>query len=163
MECRRFGRFVVAKLGHDEDLKGSLNAIAETYKLQSAFVLAGAGMLKLVQFSFLTYPAKRKQFLRRRYKGPFEVGSLTGSLSYFGRRRIWHLHASLTSGAFETLGGHVDRAKVSANLELLLLVLPVRLSRIFDPLTGLKVWRLNRASTPPWNPRLQRQQPRATR
>jgi len=63
-----------------------------------------------------------------------------GFLSWLkGKNPVFHVHVVLGSSDFSTISGHLKSAKVNATLEMFILKSPIKLIKIKDEKTGLKL------------------------
>jgi predicted DNA-binding protein with PD1-like motif len=121
-----------------EDFFSDLEEIAKKYGLTSGIIVCALGMLRNVELAYYKYPRER-EYLYKQLKGPFEVVSLKGNLSFNNEKLVVHVHAVLADEEFNCFGGHLSKAEVNAILELFILVPRSRFVRRFDEKTGLKI------------------------
>ena len=135
MEVAKKDNFFVIRLRDSEDLFSSLEKIYRENKMKFGVVVSGLGMLRRVKLGYFLGQGKYK---RSKYRSVFEVVSLEGNLSLTDEGEfIAHLHTVLGKKNKKTVGGHLLSAEVHNTLELVLLDLPVKAERRFDPKTKL--------------------------
>jgi predicted DNA-binding protein with PD1-like motif len=105
----RPGRVHVVRLRPWQDLRTQLLHLARQEHLKAAYVASVSGSVKqaTLRFSMMPNPTT--------LPGPFEIVSLTGTLS---EKRV-HLHASFADSTGRTVGGHLmDGCPVNTTAEI---------------------------------------------
>ncbi|MBU4032755.1 MAG: DNA-binding protein [Candidatus Thermoplasmatota archaeon] len=125
--------FVVLKLDDGEDVMICLNIAILDHKIESAFIVAGIGMLRDAEIGFFNGGGYEKKLLAE----PHELTSLQGSISTLDEVII-HLHCNLADASHRIIGGHLFSAKACVLNEILIKKTDVRLGRKLNPDTGLK-------------------------
>lgn len=120
--------FYNLRLTPGQDLRRELQSQCEKQNLEAAAVVAAVGSLSRACLRFAD--AKAGTVLM----GPFEIVSLSGTLSKHGM----HLHISLSDKSGELVGGHLmEGCEIHTTCELVLLEQrQVRFRREKDPATG---------------------------
>jgi len=111
-----------------QDLKQSLDELAQRHQIQAAIVLTCVGSLRRAALRLANQPGPTV------YEGKFEIVSLTGTLSLHGS----HYHIAISDSLGQTLGGHLmEGSLVYTTAEIVLGILPrVRFERHLDAETG---------------------------
>ena len=86
------------RLKPGQDLFDSIQAFAMKQHVQAGCILSGVGSLSHATLRL----ANRNN--NSEYKGPFEIVSITGTVSVHGS----HLHISISDGDGKTSGGHFE-------------------------------------------------------
>jgi predicted DNA-binding protein with PD1-like motif len=86
------------RLKPGQDLFDSIEAFVMEKQVKAGCILSGVGSLK-----HATLRLANRGFMSE-YDGPFEIVSLTGTLSIYGS----HLHMSISDGDGKTIGGHFE-------------------------------------------------------
>jgi predicted DNA-binding protein with PD1-like motif len=86
------------RLAPGQDLFDSIEAFVKAKQIEAGCVLSGVGSLTHARIRL----ADRE--LSSEYGGPFEIVSLTGTVSIHGS----HLHISISDGEGRTIGGHFE-------------------------------------------------------
>lgn len=137
MEYRRFGSTVVARIDRGEEILAALQRIAEAEGIRLAEVSAlGA----VDDFTVGVYDVAEQAYQSHRFEGPFEIVSLTGTVNTMHGGYYAHIHMSAAGADGRVLGGHLNRAAVSATCELLLRCIDGTVDRARDPQTGLNLF-----------------------
>ena len=137
MIYRKEGEMLLIRMEDGEEFFPTLQRILSKAKVKFGVILSCVGQLKDVEIAY--YSKAKKKYLKKRMKGPFEVLSLSGNISFFGKERVIHVHATLGNKKFACLGGHLNEAKVNCTLELFILTGRRTVKRKVDKKTGLKL------------------------
>ena len=101
------------RLTPGQDLFDSIQAFVMEQHVQAGCVLSGVGSL-----SSATLRLANREY-NSEYKGPFEIVSITGTLSVHGS----HLHISISDGDGRTIGGHFESGcKIYTTAEIVIAV-----------------------------------------
>ena len=125
--------FIVLKLDDGEDIMECLQRAIQDFKIGSAFVTTGVGMLRDAEIGYFTGDGYEKKLLAE----PHEMVSLQGSISTM-EETVIHLHVGLANPSHRILGGHLFSAKVCVINEILIKKVDVKLGRKLNQKTGLK-------------------------
>lgn len=139
MDYRRFGDKIVARIDRGEEIHEQLEKIA----LQEGVRLAEVSALGAVDdFTVGVYKVAEKQYFANTFQGPFEIVSLTGTISTKDGAYYAHLHMSAGNEKGEVFGGHLNRARVSATCEMVISIIDGTVERRFDPEIGLNLFEM---------------------
>ena len=139
MDYRRFGDKIVARIDRGEEIHEQLERIA----LREGVRLAEVSALGAVDdFTVGVYKVAEKQYYANSFQGPFEIVSLTGTISTKDGAYYAHLHLSAGNEKGEVFGGHLNRARVSATCEMVISVIDGTVERRFDPEIGLNLFEM---------------------
>ena len=86
------------RLSPGQDLFDSIQAFVMKKHVQAGCILSGVGSLR-----HATLRLADREY-NSEYEGPFEIVSITGTLSIYGS----HLHISISDGDGRTIGGHFE-------------------------------------------------------
>lgn len=135
------GTFAVLERG--EDFFSSVVSFCEAHDIHWA-ALHAIGALEDVEIGY--YDLERREYVFRAEAGPFEVASMSGSISELdGEKPIVHAHAVLSrcDESLECIGGHLKKAVVAVTLEVVMWEVTQPLIRRYDNETGLNLINLN--------------------
>lgn len=135
------GTFAVLEKG--EDFFPTIVQYCEAHDIHWA-TLQGIGALEDVEIGY--YDLEKREYFFRKEAGPFEVASLSGTISEIeGERPIVHAHAVLSrcDESLECIGGHLRRATVAVTLEVSMWEVTQPLIRRPDEETGLNLINLH--------------------
>lgn len=136
MDYRVFGKDVIVRMDPGDEVLTQLKAVCEKEHICLAEVSA-LGALK--EFSVGLYDTTKKQYFANDIQKPVEVTSLWGTVTTQNGAFYAHLHMSAADVDAREYGGHLQRAVVSATLEMVIRVLDGRVERRFDPEIGLNL------------------------
>ena len=85
------------------------------------------------------YNVDEKQYHANDFKGNFEIVSLTGTVSTMDGEFYCHLHLSAGDETGRVVGGHLNKAVISATAELVVTVIPGTVDRAYSPEIGLNL------------------------
>ena len=121
-----------------EEILEQLQRVSEKEGIRLASVSALGAVNDLTVGVFNTV---EKKYYSNRFEGPFEIVSLTGTVSTMDGSYYAHLHMSAGNDRGEVFGGHLNRAVVSATCEMVVQVIDGEVDRRFDPDVGLNLFR----------------------
>ncbi len=138
MDYRRFGDTVIVRIDRREEILEQLRCVAERENILLAEVSAlGA----INEFTVGLFNTEEKKYCANEFKGPYEIVSLTGTISTMDGTYYAHIHMSAGNDKGEVFGGHLNRAVVSATCELVIRVIDGRVERAFSEDVGLNLFR----------------------
>lgn len=137
MEYKRFGDTLVVRMDPGEEILEQVKAVAQKERIALASIQA-LGAVK--EFTAGVFDLEKKQFLPRDYTGTFEIVSLTGTIDSMGGDFYCHLHMSAADKTGLVVGGHLNRAVISATGELVVTQIQGRVDRRRDPDVGLNLF-----------------------
>ena len=136
MEYRKFDNVIVARIDKDEEILEQLKVIA----IKENIKLAGIQALGAINdFTVGVYKTDKKKYDANSFQGYYEITSLTGTINTMDGEYYAHLHMS----AGEVVGGHLNRAIVSATCEMVITVIDGRVDRVHDEETGLNIFKFD--------------------
>lgn len=138
MEYRVFDKTVIVRMDPGEEVIAELKEVCEKENIKLAEV-AALGALK--EFSVGLYDTTQKKYFANEIKKPVEVTSLWGTVTTQNDAFYAHLHMSAADIEAKEYGGHLQRAVVSATLEMVIHVINGRVERRFDPEIGLNLFK----------------------
>ena len=140
MEYARFDNTIVARIDRGEEILEQLKAIAlkEDIRLAQISALGAVG-----DFTVGVFYTAEKEYHSNRFTGDWEIVSLTGSVTRMKGEFYAHLHMSAGGTDGAVVGGHLNRAVVSATCEMFITVLDGEVGRRFDSSTGLNLFDYN--------------------
>ena len=138
VEYRRFDKEIVARLDRGEEILEQLQEIACREKIRLARI---SGLGAVGDFTVGVFQTGEKLFHPNRFRGDYEIVSLTGTLTTMEGTGYAHLHMSAADGTGRVFGGHLSRAVISATCELVITLIDGQVERAFDSETGLNLFR----------------------
>jgi hypothetical protein len=87
------------------------------------------------------FRTRTKEYVRKELVGDHEITSLTGNISRMNDEVYLHLHINLSDANYQTYGGHLNSAVVSATCEIVVCGLEGEIGRGFSEEIGLNIFR----------------------
>ena len=138
MEYRKMGDTFLLRLDPGEEITQSLRRLAEQEQIHLAAV---QGLGAVNDFTVGAYDTKKKEYRSNRFQGVYEIVSLSGTIDTMDGGFYAHLHMSAADETGHVLGGHLNRAVISATGELVIRSLEGTLDRAHSPEIGLNLWK----------------------
>ncbi len=136
MDYRRFGNTIIARIDKNEEILEKLKAISEKENIKLASVSAlGA----VNDFTAGVFDTENKVYHSNRFEGPFEIVSLTGTVTTKDGEFYAHLHMSAGDRNGKVHGGHLNSANVSATCEMVISIIDGNVERLFNEDVGLNL------------------------
>ena len=137
MDWRRFGDTIVARIDRGEEILSSLKEVAlrENIRLARVSAIGAVG-----DFTVGVFHTAEKQYRSNRFRGDWEIVSLSGSITQMYGEYYAHLHMSAGGTDGSVVGGHLNEAIVSATCEMFITVLDGTVERRFSPEVGLNLF-----------------------
>ena len=99
--------------------------------------VTGIGALKDPELGY--YDVHKKEYIRRKFAGDYELVGLSGNFARFGNDTILHCHAAFSDTQFKVIGGHLFSAGVAVTGEFYIRPSTVEIERAPDSSTGLNL------------------------
>ena len=129
---------MIVRMDRGEEITEQLRIVAEKESIR----LAGIEALGAVNdFTVGVYNTEEKQYYSNRFRGAYEIVSLTGTITTMDGTFYHHLHMSAGDSKGAVFGGHLNSATVSATCEMVIRVIDGTVERRHDPETGLNLFR----------------------
>ena len=138
MEYRKFGNTYIVRMDPGEEILTQVKelALAEHIRLASVQALGAVN-----DFTVGVFKTDEKKYYSNAFQGSYEIVSLTGTINTMDGAFYCHLHMSAGDDRGRVVGGHLNRAVVSATCEMVVTVLPGTVDRAFSPEVGLNLFR----------------------
>lgn len=138
MEYRKFGNTYIVRLDRGEEILEQVKALA----LKEGIRLAAVQALGAVNdFTVGVFKPAEKKYYANSFQGSYEIVSLTGTIDTMGGEFYCHLHMSAGDDKGHVVGGHLNRAVISAVCEMVVTEIPGDMDREFSPEIGLNLWK----------------------
>ncbi len=140
MEYKRYKDTIVVRMDKGEDIiKKLLELAIEEDILFSS--ISGLGAVDEVVLGI--FDTENKKYISVTYTGDFEITSLVGSLSRKDGKPYIHAHISIGNVITNKfVGGHLNKAIVSATAEIILSVVDMVVERELNKEIGLNLFKL---------------------
>lgn len=136
MQYKRFGDTIIARIDKGEEIIEKLTelAVSENIALASVSALGAVD-----SFTVGVFRPEKKKYESNDFRGDYEIVSLTGTVTARNGEPYLHLHMSAGNKRSEVVGGHLNRARVSATCEMVVSVIDGAVNRSFDEAVGLNI------------------------
>lgn len=136
MEYKRFDNSVIVRLDKGEEITGELLHIAEREGIRLASV---DGLGAVDDFTVGVFHLGERRYHANTFRGYHEITSLTGTISTMSDTPYLHLHMSAANLDGVVVGGHLNRAMVSAVCEIVIHIINGQIDRKPDGEMGLNM------------------------
>ena len=136
MDYKRFNNAIVLRIDRGEEIHEQLKAVClkENVKLAS---VSGIGAIN--DLTSGVWDVERKEYYSNHFTGVYEVANLVGTITTMNGEYYAHIHISAGDAQGHMVGGHLNRAVVSATSEIVLHLIDGTVEREFDPGVGLNL------------------------
>ena len=136
MDYKRFPNAIVLRVDRGEEILEQLKAVClkENVKLAS---VSGIGAIN--DLTSGVWDVERKEYFSNHFTGVYEVANLVGTITTMNGEYYAHIHISAGDAQGHMVGGHLNRAVVSATSEIVLHLIDGTVEREFDPGVGLNL------------------------
>ena len=136
MDYKRFSNAIVLRVDRGEEILEQLKAVClkENVKLAS---VSGIGAIN--DLTSGVWDVERKEYFSNHFTGVYEVANLVGTITTMNGEYYAHIHISAGDAQGHMVGGHLNRAVVSATSEIVLHLIDGTVEREFDPGVGLNL------------------------
>ena len=136
MDYKRFPNAIVLRVDRGEEILEQLKAVClkENVKLAS---VSGIGAIN--DLTSGVWDVERKEYFSNHFTGVYEVANLVGTITTMNGEYYAHIHISAGDAQGHMVGGHLNRAVVSATSEIVLHLIDGTVEREFDPSVGLNL------------------------
>lgn len=138
MEYRKFDNTYIVRMDPGEEILEQVKALALKEHIRLASVQAlGA----INDFTVGVFKTDEKKYYANSFQGSYEIVSLTGTINTMDGEFYCHLHMSAGDDQGHVVGGHLNRAVVSATCEMVVTAIPGTVDRTFSPEVGLNLFK----------------------
>ena len=136
MDYKRFNNAIVLRVDRGEEILEQLKAVClkENVKLAS---VSGIGAIN--DLTSGVWDVERKEYFSNHFTGVYEVANLVGTITTMNGEYYAHIHISAGDAQGHVVGGHLNRAVVSATSEIVLHLIDGTVEREFSPEVGLNL------------------------
>ena len=136
MDYKRFNNAIVLRIDRGEEIHEQLKAVClkENVKLAS---VSGIGAIN--DLTSGVWDVERQEYYSNHFTGVYEVANLVGTITTMNGEYYAHIHISAGDAQGHVVGGHLNRAVVSATSEIVLHLIDGTVEREFSPEVGLNL------------------------
>ena len=102
---------IVLTLNVGEKINASMNKVANIEKIEFGWI-NGIGAIENPEIGY--FDTIKRKYIKKLFKGDFELLSLIGNISIFDKEPFVHTHITFSNTRFQVFGGHLFDAKISA-------------------------------------------------
>jgi uncharacterized protein len=133
------GRVILERLEHDADLHFAIKEVFQNAGIRMG-IFSAIGAVKKAAIGF--YVQEERRFMTRYINQPAEIVSCTGNVSEADGDILVHAHIVLAYEDGLTVGGHLmEGTKIFAGELSGVELMGTQLTRLYDDVTGLKLWK----------------------
>ena len=137
MEYRRFKDDIIVRIDKGEEIIEKMLEVCkkENVKLANVNALGATN-----NFEVGLFHTDKKEYEAHVHTGDFEIVSFTGSITQKEGNLYHHIHMSAADGNNNVVGGHLNKATVSATCEMFIHVIDGVVNRKFSDEIGLNLF-----------------------
>lgn len=136
MEFRKFDDKYIIRLEKGEDIVKSLTKLVKDEDIKLGKV-TGIGAVDDIEIGL--FHTKEKRYYSKKIQGDMEIVSLAGNISTMKDEKYLHLHIAVGDENLKVHGGHLNAARVSATVEIIIDEIDGEIDRKFDEEIGLNL------------------------
>ena len=136
MDYRRFNNTIVLRLEKGEEIIESINELCIKEKIKAG-TITGLGATNDITIGL--FKIDEKKYYSNSYKEDFEITNLTGNISVMNDKPYLHIHGTFGRVDGSCVGGHLNKAVISATCEIFITVIDANIGRKFDENIGLNL------------------------
>ena len=137
MEYKKFKDTFVLRLEPKEEICESLVVLAEAEHITLAEI---SGLGAVNEFTVGAFNTETKEYRSNTFSGIYEIVSLTGTLTTKEGKPYLHVHFAAGDEQGHVVGGHLNRATISATAEIIVRTIEGRVERQFNDEIGLNLF-----------------------
>ena len=89
------------------------------------------------------YPSKIKKYIKKTFKGEFELTNVMGNITTKNKESFVHIHANISDEECNAFGGHLFSATIAVTGEFIIFLSDCIVNRTESSDIGLYLWDLN--------------------
>ena len=137
MEYRKFNDTYVVRLDPGEEILTQMTALAAKENIRLAEV---SGLGAVNEITTGVYDTVNKVYHSNSFSGAYEITSLTGTITRKDGDVYLHFHLSAGDKDGKVIGGHLNKAVVSATAEIIVREIPGEVGRKLSDAIGLNLF-----------------------
>ncbi len=136
MEYRVFGETIVLRLEKDEEVIESIKNLCEKEDIKAGSI-SGLGASNYVVVGL--FKVEEKKYYSNTFEEDFEITNLTGNISRMNDEVYLHIHGTFANVEGKCIGGHLNKAVISATSEIIITKINGDIGRKFSEEIGLNL------------------------
>ena len=137
MQYRLEGNKILLVLEKGDEILQSIYTVINEANIKFGWI-NGIGAAENITLG--AYPLKLKDYIKKEFKGEFELTSLMGNISTKSGNPFVHIHANISDEECNAFAGHLFTATVSVTCELILNISEKEIIRKECNEIGLSLW-----------------------
>ena len=98
------------RLDSGENIISKLTEMIKQFDIGSGYI-DGIGALKDVTLGY--YDITKKEYIKKKFEGEYELISCTGNISLLDKTPFLHLHVLISDSNFNSYGGHLFNSEIT--------------------------------------------------
>ena len=136
MEYRVFGETIVLRLEKGEEVIESIKKLCEKEDIKAGSI-SGLGASNEVVVGL--FKVDEKKYYSNTFEEDFEITNLTGNISRMNGEVYLHIHGTFANVEGRCIGGHLNKAVISATSEIIINKINGNVGRKFSEEIGLNL------------------------
>lgn len=136
MEYRVFGETIVLRLEKGEEVIESIKNLCEKENIKAGSI-SGLGASNYVVVGL--FKVNEKKYYSNTFEEDFEITNLTGNISRMNGEVYLHIHGTFADVEGKCIGGHLNKAVISATSEIIITRINGDIGRNFSEEIGLNL------------------------
>ncbi|MGG7142690.1 PPC domain-containing DNA-binding protein [Clostridium nigeriense] len=136
MEYRVFGETIVLRLEKGEEVIESIKKLCEKEDIKAGSI-SGLGATNQVVVGL--FKVDEKKYYSNTFEEDFEITNLTGNISIMNEEIYLHIHGTFANVEGKCIGGHLNKAVISATSEIIINKINGDIGRKFSEEIGLNL------------------------
>ncbi|GAA0815289.1 PPC domain-containing DNA-binding protein [Clostridium tertium] len=136
MNYRVFGDKIVLRLEKGEEVIESIKKVCEEQKIIAGSI-SGLGATNHVVVGL--FKPNEKKYYSTIHEDDFEITNITGNISEMNDEVYLHIHGTFANLEGRCIGGHLNKAIISATAEIIIYRINGSIGRKFDENIGLNL------------------------
>ena len=136
MEYRVFGETIVLRLEKGEEVIESIKKLCEKEDIKAGSI-SGLGASNEVVVGL--FKVDEKKYYSNTFEEDFEITNLTGNISRMNGEVYLHIHGTFANAEGKCIGGHLNKAVISATSEIIINKINRNVGRKFSEEIGLNL------------------------
>jgi len=136
MEYKIFGETIVLRLEKGEEVIESIKNLCEKEDIKAGSI-SGLGASNHVVVGL--FKVDEKKYYSNTFEEDFEITNLTGNISRMNGEVYLHIHGTFADLEGKCIGGHLNKAIISATSEIIITKINGDIGRSFSEEIGLNL------------------------
>ena len=131
---------VLLSLEKGDDIFDSLYTVIDEENIKFGWI-NGIGAIENIMLG--SYSLEKKDYIKKEFKGQFELTSLLGNITTKNGEPFIHIHVNVSNEECNAYGGHLFSGTITATGEMIIFLSDYRVNRKESTNIGLYLWDLN--------------------